>query len=357
MVDYMLLCSSNSTFDLILRLIYWKIVSLLFLAKEMKYMNNSKQDCKNFINLVVDELERYFGNDYIITISQRMLTNGMFVKDVMIKKDGQNIIPVIYLNSFYERYYKGVNLDELMQEIIREYEYSIATAELFYLNDILEFSKVKERVIMKLVSNNSNNQSLIDTLNVKYFDMLILFYIVIKDDKNINALITIKEHYLKYWKTTKNELIHYASISSKLLLPTKIEPFYKVISQIGMEKAGAVDVPSENKMEATKSFTSRLMEESKLRIYILTNISNLNGAACILYDGVLREFAEKINYDLIIIPSSIHEVFLLPAFIHINTNKLKVIVEEVNSQMLEEEILSDKIYYYNRATNLINEIV
>lgn len=321
-------------------------------------MNNNKQDSKNFINLVAEELEHYFGNDYIITISQRMLTNGMFVKEVMIKKDGQDIIPVIYLNAYYVRYYKGASLCELIQEIIREYEHSIASTELFYFNDILEFSKVKERILMKLVSNTSNNQSIIDTLYVRYFDMRILFYIVIKDDKNIiHTLIPIKEHYLKYWKITKNELMHFASISSKMILPTKIESFNKVISQMRMEKTTTVDVPSENKLTTTKSSKSPSIDENKIRIYILTNISNMNGAACILYDGVLREFSEKVNSDLIIIPSSIHEVFLLPALFNLNIDKLKATVEEVNSQISEEEILSEAIYYYNRVIDKINVIL
>ena len=47
-------------------------------------------------------------------------------------------------------------------------------------------------------------------------------------------------------------------------------------------------------------------------MYVLTNESKLNGAACILYENVLYDFAQKLGADLYILPSSVHEVILLP---------------------------------------------
>ena len=46
--------------------------------------------------------------------------------------------------------------------------------------------------------------------------------------------------------------------------------------------------------------------------YVLTNIQGINGAVCLLYPQVLKNFAEEAGRDIIILPSSIHEVLLLP---------------------------------------------
>ena len=43
----------------------------------------------------------------------------------------------------------------------------------------------------------------------------------------------------------------------------------------------------------------------------LTAANGINGAACMLYPGVIAGFAEERRKDIIILPSSVHEVLLL----------------------------------------------
>jgi hypothetical protein len=90
-------------------------------------------------------------------------------------------------------------------------------------------------------------------------------------------------------------------------------------------------------------------------MYVLTNSQKLNGAACILYKGLLMRFAERIASDLYVIPSSVHEVLLLSAAEQGDHPKLNEIVREVNtSQLSQEEILSDHIYYFSRETGQLS---
>ena len=57
------------------------------------------------------------------------------------------------------------------------------------------------------------------------------------------------------------------------------------------------------------------MNETKgieLQMYVLTNKYKLWGAAAFLYPGVLKATAKRFGKDLIILPSSVHEVILIP---------------------------------------------
>ena len=47
-------------------------------------------------------------------------------------------------------------------------------------------------------------------------------------------------------------------------------------------------------------------------MYVLSNHTKLNGSACILYQDLLKNFAEHLRSDLYILPSSIHEVLIIP---------------------------------------------
>ena len=81
---------------------------------------------------------------------------------------------------------------------------------------------------------------------------------------------------------------------------------------------------------------------SEIPLYVLSNHINTNGAITMLYEGILRDFAAVLEHDLIILPSSIHEV-------------LKEMVRHINRTEVEkEEVLSDNVYRYSRKTDKIS---
>jgi len=95
--------------------------------------------------------------------------------------------------------------------------------------------------------------------------------------------------------------------------------------------------------------------EYMVPMYVLSNKSKLNGSGCIFYHNLLHNLCEKLECDLYILPSSIHEVILIPAYDHDSYDELTSMVKEVNStQLSKEEILSDHVYFYSRETGQIS---
>ena len=93
-----------------------------------------------------------------------------------------------------------------------------------------------------------------------------------------------------------------------------------------------------------------------MEIYVLTNESNSFGAGAMLYDGLIRQYAYANDTDFYIIPSSVHEILLIPAEKkdYVDIRELTCIVKEVNdTNVLDEEVLSYNIYYYSRQDNTI----
>ena len=92
------------------------------------------------------------------------------------------------------------------------------------------------------------------------------------------------------------------------------------------------------------------------QIYILTNRYRTNGATALLYEKLLAQIAESFEKDLLILPSSIHEVLIIPVD-HISKSTLDhyaTFIREVNdTQLADDEILSDHAYYFHRATQMI----
>ncbi len=86
----------------------------------------------------------------------------------------------------------------------------------------------------------------------------------------------------------------------------------------------------------------------------MTNTAGINGACTILYPGILKNFSATLNQDLVIIPSSIHEVLLVPYDSTVSLDDLSNMVNQVNhAEVPMEERLSNHVYFYSRQTDQV----
>ena len=89
-------------------------------------------------------------------------------------------------------------------------------------------------------------------------------------------------------------------------------------------------------------------------MYVLTNERKVNGATTILYSNKIKEISELHQQDVAIIPSSIHEVILMPVESREEASQLHELVESVNEEhVIREEVLSDNVYIYDRQNEKI----
>ena len=73
-----------------------------------------------------------------------------------------------------------------------------------------------------------------------------------------------------------------------------------------------------------------------------------------LYPDIIKDFSTAVDSDIYILPSSIHELILLPARGDENCEELKSMVRDINETQVErEEVLSDSVYYYDRREECI----
>lgn len=91
-------------------------------------------------------------------------------------------------------------------------------------------------------------------------------------------------------------------------------------------------------------------------IYVLTNTAGYLGAAGILLDGLLAGFSRRIGSSFYVLPSSIHEVLLIPDTRDMDPTSLSHIVQEVNGSDIirPDEVLSDHVYRYDIKTHKLH---
>lgn len=295
---------------------------------------------REFLENVRKEVESRYDSNVSVTLNHVMKNNGTELDGITIMEKDKNIAPTIYINSFYDRYREGVSLKAVVSEIIRIYNQNKNSINInadYFEN----YENVRKTIVYKLVNYQKNKKLLEDVPYKRVFDLAVVFYCLIEQRKGVSATALIHNEHLRIWNVTEDEIYNDALKNTPVLLAGSIVPMSKILSEI----AGTAPVDNDEKV---CEYTGEDI------LYVLTNSSRVNGAACILYDNLLKKFANDVHSDLYILPSSVHEVIIVPKKNAFDKSELADMVREVNEQgVSQDEILSDNVYEYNRKNGLI----
>lgn len=86
-------------------------------------------------------------------------------------------------------------------------------------------------------------------------------------------------------------------------------------------------------------------------MFCLTNKAKMNGASLLLQEDIRKQIGECLGSDYFVIPSSIHEVLILPDNGIFQVPELNAMVQEANETKVErQEQLSDKVQFCDGKT-------
>ncbi len=249
-----------------------------------------------------------------------------------IRKDGSSVAPTIYLQSCYDSYCAGRDLSDIVREILSVYENSLPE-EVPDLTFFTDYSKVKEKLALKLINYERNRALLQDVPYRPFLDLAVVCYCLLSESEEGNATVLIKNAHLKTWGIEKDTLFQDASKNAPELLSSEILDMQSILKDV----FDADDITPSG------------------RLFVLSNRLRLNGASCLLYDDVLREFSDETKSGFYVLPSSIHEVILMPEKERTASEEaLTRMITEINrSEVPETDVLSDHAYYYDRSMHRI----
>ncbi len=297
-----------------------------------------------FITYIKNSFKRLMGGNSRIEVKSIIKNNDCEMEALIIMEGDCVVSPTIYLNDYYEAYKKGMHIGDIISQIYRTYKnYKIdnnISAEFFR-----DFAKIKSNIVYKHVNKDNNKKLLKDVPYFEYLDLAIVFYFIINTEDIKNATALIHNRHLELWNINKDALFEIAKYNTPRLLRCTMADMNDVIRGfIYEEMTDGKGVMPESLAELERLETA--YDNRTVKMFVLTNNLKVNGAACILYDNIIRQFASFIGSDLYIIPSSVHEVILVPAG-SVGIEELNKMVRQVNREEVEKyEILSDHIYKY-----------
>ena len=263
--------------------------------------------------------------------------NGKVKKGLLIEAPGVNISPTIYLEEFYHRYLDGELVDELVQDILNFYRI-VRCDRSMDTNDIEHYDTIQDKIVFKLVHTEKNRELLEGVPHIELLDLSIVFYVLLDVNSQGTATMTVNNEHLQYWDVTADELLALARKNVTRLLPAELFTMQQTVDEILRA------VPGKRKNLLIESVT-----EADDFMYVLSNPIRSFGAACIVYPEVLDMAGQVLGEDYYVLPSSVHEVVLVPASKGLKPEDMNAMVTEINqTQVAEEEILSNHAYLYQR---------
>lgn len=303
-----------------------------------------------FTAAVVNDIQKRKGENCQIFSNTVRKNNGVELTGIIMKREDCNAFPTVYIDDFYEEYRKGADYDSILSRIINILE-DARVDNTVDLSDFLCYEKTSSRIVFKLVNYEKNRELLKEIPYKIFYNLAVVFYYTVMEPPFCGrASILIYNSHMEKWGVDAEELFLRAMENTPRLLPAQIENLEELMFGM-LEGCKEEEFLAELRQEFTKG-------SNMMPMYVLTNRQKLLGAACMLYPHVIRDFAKRMEKDVYILPSSVHEVILLPFSEYVSKESLVEMVTEINSTQVEEyEVLADSVYYYKRSKDCIEQIM
>lgn len=292
-------------------------------------------DYQQFIFVVKEKVALSLGEGMSLQIHTALKNNGRERVGLTIMDKRVNISPTIYLEEFYKQFQNGYTIQNITERILEVY-HEVKFEHTWHVHTVKDFEMMRSKIVYKLIHAKKNEVLLKSMPYIAYLDFAIVFYILFEVDESGTATIPITHELTQLWGVSLDEIQQNAFCNAPTLLPASFKPMQIVI----------------NELMGTNCVEGECIEDL---MFVLTNSLRTFGAACILYDGILDKISEEIGENFYILPSSIHEMIIVPESSSPSRAHLDEMITEVNqTQVDEEEVLSDCVYYYDCKTKTLS---
>lgn len=199
----------------------------------------------------------------------------------------------------------------------------------------INYNNFNGNVVLCLVNTESNKKLLSKVPHRKFLDLSVMYRWMLDVDQpsssDVIHSIVVTNEMMEVHRLNEKKLYELAYNNTKRLLPLV------VVSLSNIQEV----------LDEASDFEEEEDADAILSGYVaITNKRMIYGATALLYPDTLHEIASKCENDLLIIPSSTHDLIALSD--DGDVTGLAEMVWEVNhTEVVQEERLSNNVYHYD----------
>ena len=300
-----------------------------------------------FKQAIVDNIKDYLPAKFEesdVEVRQVLKNNDTVLDGLTIQDPDTNVAPTIYLNQFFEEYQNGRDLNDIIGDIADVYIANTVDKQMD-VSIVTDFEKAKGNILPRLVNAEENQELLAQRPHMIMDDLAVTYHLEMGKSENGNMSVAITNTILDTYGISQEELHDLAVANLEEKMPAIFQGMSEVVKEMMLPQIMSdLDLSK----EAALDYIEQMIPDGNEQMYVLSNDSRLHGAAAVLNEKAMEDIAEKVGGDFFILPSSIHELLVVPKQDGMELSDLEAMVQEVNAtQVAPEEKLSDHVYEYD----------
>lgn len=299
---------------------------------------------------VSDHMKQARGMTVDIAQEEIIKANDCRVYGLRMTPEGANAGWTVYLNDLYARYEGGEDLAALMAEAAGRCEDGLSFGAPVSPEDLrLDFDSIRDRLSVRLLGVMNNLSYMAGRPYIDAGCGLALIAVIGCDSTPRNEwFLSVTDELLACEiGCSREELLTAALENTVKTEPPLLVSLADYIFAGYVSSAGAVNYLEQPDMDPRKLMGA----------FMLTNSSTFFGAAVLFYPGMLERIAEIFGCGYYVLPSSVHEVMLVPDAAEPDVAGMAETVREANSTVVDRtDLLSDSVMHYDPAEGRLSTV-
>lgn len=306
---------------------------------------------KVFAEGVAKEIKMYLPPEYESVechVVEQRKNNDVPMVGICFRMPGESVSPLIYVEPFYNEIRRGRPIPEIMEKIaemaMNSREISGEMAEICIDN----YVSVKDHLNLALVNTKANQKMLSEMPHMEVEDLSAILRVEVPAPGGGTGSIKVTNEILEKWNVGKNEVFDTAIKNMEQNTFPELMDMESIMDEI------VYGTPANKNLLNNPGEVNRSPFKT---MYVLSNKDRRHGAAVMLSSDVMNRIGEIFPEGVYILPSSVHELLVIPKDNAPTPKELGKMVREVNrTEVAKNEVLSDRVYEYNKEHGKICQV-
>lgn len=306
---------------------------------------------KAFAEGVTQQIKEYLSDEYQnveCKVTEQQKNNSMIKTGIIFSIPGQKIAPVVYMEPFYDEVRKGKSMEQVMRGIADVCQNSLSVQELPKNLDFTDYDSVKEYLSVQVINTKANKRMLSAIPHREMEDLSVICRIEFPmTDGEGTGSVKVTHELLEQWGVELEQVYQKSVENSVQNSPAVLMSMDDVM----MEMMGLPFEPR-NLLQLEEG-----AEIPKEVMYVLSNPMKLNGSSVLAYPNLPGQLEAVFPQGCYLLPSSLHEMIVVPKEMSITPKELGEMVRDVNQkEVARDEILSDRVYEFDKEKRQLRQI-
>lgn len=289
-------------------------------------------DFKEFVNKLEQDLKDAMADispgATVDVRSVEKLQEGSYT-GITISPAGGNVGMNLNANQLFDQMQDGQSYEGVLAVAVSTAERGLHDMPAVDVSELMNYEAAKKYLCFDVVGSDRNADMLEKVPHTDKENISMVYRLQLDSTENGAATVLITNAMMEQFGVTKEQLHADAMENAQEIRPADFRTMAAVMAEM-------MGMPEER------------MADMAPPMYVATNQDKVQGAGVMFYPDFMDQAAKELGGDIFILPSSVHEVLILPDDGNMNAQELKEMVTSINaSEVSPEDRLTDSVYHYD----------